>query len=122
MSTVKLSREINLSRVSYHLYQPVPGTEAFDTFVKDKNIQWEKIRFSESMFTPEGITSDELKKIQRKAFLQFYLRPNVLFNFLKHNMTINQMNELFKMFKEYIIHKEEEKIEMEEEQVVATGD
>ena len=114
LATINLSREIGLSRVSYHIYQPVPGTEAFDTFVTDKNIQWDKIKFSESIFPPKGMTANDLKNAQKKAFLKFYLRPNVLFKFIKDNLTINQMNETFKMFKEYIIHKEAKDLGLDE--------
>ncbi len=107
LATINLSREIGLTRVSYHIYQPVSGTEAFDTFFKDKDIDWEKIKFSESLFPPKGMTAQDLKSIQRMAFLRFYCRPKTFLKFLKSNLSVTQFMEIMKMFKEYIIHKED---------------
>lgn len=106
LKSIQLSRQLNLTRASFHLYQPVPGTEAFDTFIANKDIKWNKSnKYSESIIAPQGMTPEDLIRLQRIALLRFYLRPRALFRLLRDNSSAHQLTQVFRIFKEYVIHK-----------------
>ncbi len=42
------------------------------------DIDWSQLFYSKIAYVPDGVTADELKRLQRQAYLGFYLRPSVL--------------------------------------------
>jgi len=84
--TIRYSRGLGLKRANFMLFHPFPGTEAYRWIKerKDRNgLLLAAPSYAEVSYVPEGFTMRELKGIQRKAFLGFYLRPSVLWHLLK---------------------------------------
>lgn len=90
LETIKFSKQLNIHRAKFSLATPYPGTEFYE-MVKDriKFKDWSLYNamagFSDNdvIYVPNGRTSNELKKLQKKAMREFYLRPKIIWHLLK---------------------------------------
>jgi len=84
MDTIKFSRSIGLDVANYATLAYLPGSAVFKEWIKNKktdSIDWSTVNY----FTPQPtaeLSSDQLKKLQRKALLRFYFSPKVLISHL----------------------------------------
>jgi radical SAM superfamily enzyme YgiQ (UPF0313 family) len=86
LKTIKFAKSIPLKRAQFSLFKAYPGTDITNKLLEEGKI--EKINYDSFMYykvdyVPEGLTEKELKSFQRRAFLEFYLRPKILFNLIK---------------------------------------
>ena len=109
LKTIKFAKELPLDRASFSLFQPLVGSEIYNCLKKEgklENIDLNKCEYSKPSIVPEGFKNiNEVKKLQKKAILEFYLRPKVLARFITENMNLDQLKELGSMFKKYILNK-----------------
>jgi len=83
--TINYAKELGLIRANFLLFHPLPGTEIYTELNHTgevSGINFNANSFAEVAYTPRGITKIQLKGIQRKAFLDFYLRPRQFFALL----------------------------------------
>jgi len=76
--TIKFVRELNPSYALFSLATPYPGTRFYQEAVQDNLIKvkdWSKYTLLSPVLETVDCSLDELKKMQKKAFRQFYLRP-----------------------------------------------
>lgn len=79
--TIKFVKKLNPNYALYSLATPYPGTRFYnETFKKNLiNIKdWSKYTLIDPVLKTVDCSSEELRKIQKKAFIGFYLRPNYL--------------------------------------------
>lgn len=77
--TIRFARELKLVRAEFNNFIPLPGTEAHEWLLRrGEAVDVRKLYFSNVPVPPEGMTVEEVKRLQRKAFLSFYLRPRTL--------------------------------------------
>lgn len=93
--TIKFSRSLGLTRVAFYNFLPLPGTEAYAQLRRTKEIEKE-FDFSqtfqaETPYAPKSVSKEQLKRLQQKAYLQFYLRPAILWEMVKEIKTLNQL-------------------------------
>jgi len=109
LQTIGLAKELPLKRAAIFLFQPIPGSEIYDALKKDGKIHdmnYGGILYSNPSFLPEGIQSlKRLKGLQQKAYLEFYLRPRIFFDFMRENFTFQQLKEVWDMIKTYIFNR-----------------
>ncbi len=108
IATIKFAKKLKIKRARFSLYQPLPGSESYFELVKQgkvkKNMDWSKCEYSSSIIVPDKIKDiNELKRLQRKALLEFYLRPPILIRFILDNLSLSQIKESFQIFKEYVL-------------------
>ena len=80
--TIDYVKKLDPNYALYSLATPYPGTRFYnETFKKNLiNItDWSKYTLLNPVLKTVDCTSKELRSIQKKAFLKFYLRPNYLF-------------------------------------------
>lgn len=80
--TISLAKELPLVRANFFTFLPLPGTEAYAELEKSgelSNVDWAKFLFTSAPYVPAGLTRKKLKKLQRKAFLSFFMRPEIIF-------------------------------------------
>ena len=79
--TVKFVRELNPSYAVFSLATPYPGTKFYKESV-EKNIikvkDWSKYTLLAPVMDTVDCSLEELKKLQYKAFRNFYLRPSYI--------------------------------------------
>lgn len=79
--TINFAKEIALDYFQITNFTPFPGSEVYnivgDYGLFEKN--WKKMNMLKICFVPRGLTSNDLLENQRKAYLEFYLRPRIIF-------------------------------------------
>lgn len=79
--TIEFVHELNPNYALYSLATPYPGTRFYNETFKKNLIQikdWSKFTLSDPVLETIDCTITELRSIQKKAFIKFYLRPNYL--------------------------------------------
>lgn len=104
--TISFSKKLNLDRVQFSYFFPIPGTEIYKELKKKgklKGIDFINCSsFGKVSYVPEGVTKKELKHAQRIAFLSFYLKPNKLLLLLRDINSFSNLKYLLKRVKAYI--------------------
>jgi radical SAM superfamily enzyme YgiQ (UPF0313 family) len=97
--TIRFAKELDCDLVNFNIVIPYPGSELFDTYIS-KREQFEELDkfnswydwFSDSgelIYSPEGMSSKELKDIQRKAMFSYYMRPKIILrNIVKKRISL----------------------------------
>jgi len=99
--TIRLACSLDLIRANFFTYLPFPGTESFnelqDNGELDK-VNWDNFYFASAPYISSGLTWQEIKKYQRKAFFKFFLRPRI---FIKNILQIKSFRHLTFIFKRF---------------------
>ena len=93
-ATIDFAKKLNPLWAQFTVTVPYPGTKMFediDQKGKIRTYNWEKYNTwsgwqgsDEIPFVPDGRTVEELRNLQKRALREFYLRPVVVLQFLKH--------------------------------------
>jgi len=67
-----------------------------------EKIDYTQLFYSKAAFSPDGISKKELKALQRKAFLLFYLRPRILCAMISRLKSPRHFNSIIMRLKDYI--------------------
>ncbi|WP_407381882.1 B12-binding domain-containing radical SAM protein [Methanobrevibacter sp.] len=79
--TIDFVKELNPNYALYSLATPYPGTRFYNETFKKNLIQikdWSKFTLIDPVLETIDCSNKELRSIQKKAFLKFYLRPGYL--------------------------------------------
>jgi len=85
LKTIAFAKELPIKRAHFSNFLPLPGTQATNQLFARGEIghfNYEEMFYSKVAYSPPGISRHELKALQRKAFLSFYLRPKTLLKML----------------------------------------
>lgn len=106
--TIEFSRQLGLIRANFFTYLPFPGTESYTALATQKKLSkadWDHFYFMNAAYVPEGMTRNELKSLQRKAFVKFFMRPRII---LKNLSTIRSLRHFLflcrRFFRWLILH------------------
>jgi radical SAM superfamily enzyme YgiQ (UPF0313 family) len=86
LKTIELSKELPIHNAQFSNFIPLPGSYLYKRLKREgkvENKDLERFLAHDVPFVPDGMTERELKNLQRRAFLEFYLRPKIIFNLLK---------------------------------------
>ncbi len=81
LKTIKFVKNLNPSYAVFSLATPYPGTPFYKQAVSENLIKvndWSKYTLLNPVLNTMDCSLDELKKLQRRAFRSFYLRPGYL--------------------------------------------
>lgn len=81
LKTIKFVKNLNPSYAIFSLATPYPGTPFYKQAVSENLIKvndWSKYTLLNPVLNTMDCSLEELKKLQRKAFRSFYLRPSYL--------------------------------------------
>lgn len=93
LKTIEFAKKLDPNWVQFTITVPYPGTKLYkiaekDGTLKSKNwsefLTWAGWADRDLIFVPKGRTSEELKKLQKKAMRDFYLRIPVLWRMFKN--------------------------------------
>ena len=104
--TIQLSKELGLLRAIFFLFHPLPGTELYANLEHSgelKGINFDANSFAEVAYAPQGITKKQLKNIQRRAFLGFYLRPKQFLNLMFNIKSLNHFKFIIKRVYRWLV-------------------
>ena len=80
-ATLRFARELPLHRAAFHSFLPLPGTALWREMEQSgevERIDSERGFFWAGAYVPRGLTRADLRRLHRRAFLSFYLRPRIL--------------------------------------------
>lgn len=90
LKTIKFAKSLSLDRSFFSNFIPLPGTPSFDTLsqkgeIDPDNIDWENYYtgINEAVYVPPTLTKEELIGLKKKAFIEFYLRPKIMYGIIK---------------------------------------
>lgn len=104
-ATISFAKRLKLKRAHFSNFLPLPGTEATEKLVADGEINqtdWNTLFYSKVAYTPQGITKKQLKQLQRKAFIEFHLRPHIFLKILLEIKSFNHLKTILKRAIDYI--------------------
>jgi radical SAM superfamily enzyme YgiQ (UPF0313 family) len=91
-STIRYARSLDLDAAQFNVFVPFPGTELFDLYDRNgyiKTYDWSKYDVDHLVFETTDIRADDIFKLRRKAFKQFYLRPKIILSNLRQVSSLN---------------------------------
>jgi len=83
--TLDFSLQLPLDDISVTMLTPFPGTEIYEraaefgTFDSD----WSRMNLLNTVFIPHGLTHNDLERSQSEILKRFYLRPRIIFSYLR---------------------------------------
>ena len=81
--TIDFAKRMPLDRAFFTLMDVIPGCEIWQKDKKKYTSFQMDTSFAEPSLIPEGMTKEELLKMQETAMHEFYFRPKIMFNVVK---------------------------------------
>lgn len=100
--TIELSRELDLDSASFSIFQPLPGSEIYEQHVKSNpqyQLNWDNFDFFRDAGFRYALPFNDMKKLQRKAYLGFYIRRKMVFRTAMKFLGVAKLATLIKMSK-----------------------
>lgn len=97
--TIKFALELPLDRAQFNNFMPLPGSHLWEELKakgKLKDIEWDRFFVHDVAYADEGMKRTVIKKMQRMAYLRFYLRPRIIYSIIKEIRSLRHLKFLFK--------------------------
>lgn len=94
LQTIQLSKELPINRAQFTICLPVPGSEMTQQLINNgklKDFDFSNVSFQNIVHVPETMTLSELKRLRQKAYLEFYLRPKIIFGLLSEIQSLEHL-------------------------------
>lgn len=104
--TIRFSTRLGLIRANYFNFLPFPGTSSYKRIIEEEGgekINMDRFYFMDVAYTPKGVSPAQLKAMQRKAFLKFYLRPGIIIKNLRGIKSFTHFRFLFMRFIHWVV-------------------
>ncbi len=101
LETIRFARKVRIDRAQFNNFMPLPGSEIYDELRSRgelDSIDPDHFFVHDVGYVPEGMTRREIKNLQRRAYLRFYLRPRIIFGLLRDIKTPRHFYLLMKRF------------------------
>jgi len=109
MKTIKFAYSLPIDQVRFSIATPFPGTKLWDIAVKEgkidpDNIDWTRLSLMggyakhDPLYYPENRLPGEIKRLQRMANFFFFMRPSIIFGFLRRIRTFGDLKSLIRGF------------------------
>ena len=81
----ELIKKSKLDDISFHYYTPFPGSAAYEMINQYGTLKGNlnDMTYYRPVFIPHGLTEKDLTRHTTACYKVFYLRPRILFNYLK---------------------------------------
>lgn len=102
LKTIKLAKELPLHRAQFTIWIPVPGSEMTETLKREGKLKIENMSsvvLNQINYVPENLTEEELSKLLRRAFFEFYFRPKILLGLLYEIQSMEHLKNVLRRVK-----------------------
>lgn len=99
--TLEFALQLPLDRAQFNNFMPLPGSGIWDELGRTGKlgmVNWDRMFVHDVAFCDEGITPEQIKHLQRKAYLRFYLRPKILISLFREVRSFLHLKYLLKRF------------------------
>ena len=98
--TINFAKRLDLRDFQISIFTPLPGSEIYKDAHKygwfDDN--WEKMNYWNILFVPNGLSAEELRAFQKRAFKEFYFRPKIIISYIFRLRSKDQLLKLLRAF------------------------
>lgn len=108
LQTIAFSRRLGLDAAHFSNFLPLPGTEAAEMLCRQgrlPKVDWSQLFYARVAYVPEGMTAAELKRLQRQAYLGFYLRPSVLWKLRGKIRSWHHVQAIVRRLRDYLFYR-----------------
>jgi anaerobic magnesium-protoporphyrin IX monomethyl ester cyclase len=101
--TIRFAQSLDLDKVNYGAFMPLPGTEAFNDLRGRgllEKLDYSRITEYRVPFSFGPVPAKKLRFLLQWAFFRFYFRPRIITSFLREIQSIHQVRVLGKRFLE----------------------
>jgi radical SAM superfamily enzyme YgiQ (UPF0313 family) len=102
LKTIKLAKELPLKRAQFTIWIPVPGSEMTETLKREGKLNIKNLSsvvLNQINYVPENLTEDELQKLLRRAYYEFYFRPKIIFGLLTEIQSLEHLKNILRRVK-----------------------
>jgi radical SAM superfamily enzyme YgiQ (UPF0313 family) len=99
--TVKLALELPLDRAQFNNFMPLPGSPLWEQLSGEGRlnaVEWDRFFVHDVAFCDTGIRPEQIKQLQRRAYLRFYLRPRIVLSLLGEIRSLAHLKFLARRF------------------------
>jgi radical SAM superfamily enzyme YgiQ (UPF0313 family) len=104
--SIKFSLELPLLRANFFTFLPLPMTPVTLKLIKSGEIgelDMDGLIFQKVPYAPKGVTREQLRSLQREAFLRFYFRPKTMLRNIMQIRSLKHFGYLLKRFYHWIV-------------------
>jgi radical SAM superfamily enzyme YgiQ (UPF0313 family) len=104
-ATIDFSLRLPLDRAQFNNFIPMPGSTLWDKLKKDgklDEVSWDRFFVHDVAYSRGGIASGCLKRLQRKAYISFYLRPRIIRGLISEIRSWRHLLFLIKRFRDSV--------------------
>ena len=104
VKTIEFAKELPLTYAKFTPMSPWPGSDMWENPEKYGKLDRTPNKMSMNMvnFVPESMTEEELRKLLRKGFGEFYIRPKYFWRRLKQIETVEDIKQNIRGFLSFI--------------------
>ena len=98
LKTIDFAKNTGINDFHITYFTALPDSEIykiareFGEFVE----RWDKMNVWTPVFIPYGLSKDDLVALSRKAFKEFYFRPNIIYEYFKNIKSLTHFIKLVK--------------------------
>ncbi len=87
LETIDFAKLLNLSKATFSTFVPLPGSEMWDFLKKEGRLDPSSLNklsyFRTDSNYMKGVSQEDFRQLQRKAFVDFYFRPKVIWSLVR---------------------------------------
>jgi radical SAM superfamily enzyme YgiQ (UPF0313 family) len=102
LKTIKLAKELPLKRAQFTIWIPVPGSEMTEKLKSEGKLNIKNLStvvLNQINYVPENLTEDELQKLLRRAYFEFYFRPKIIIGLLAEIQSLEHLKNILRRVK-----------------------
>jgi radical SAM superfamily enzyme YgiQ (UPF0313 family) len=102
LKTIKLAKELPLKRAQFTIWIPVPGSEMTEKLKSEGKLNIKNLSsvvLNQINYVPENLTEDELQKLLRRAYFEFYFRPKIILGLLAEIQSLEHLKNILRRVK-----------------------
>lgn len=104
--SIEFSLELPLLRANFFTFLPLPMTPITLKLIKSGEIgemDVDGLIFQKVPYSPKGVTREQLRSLQREAFMRFYFRPKTMLRNIMQIRSLKHFGYLLKRFYHWIV-------------------
>jgi len=90
IETIQFAKKLDPDYVQFSIATPFPGTELYDTAKRERLLlteDWSEYTVLKPVMRTRELSTEQLRKLIKKAYLSFYFRPKPIFRYIRQGHT-----------------------------------
>ncbi|WP_309492288.1 B12-binding domain-containing radical SAM protein [Candidatus Hecatella orcuttiae] len=86
VQTIKFAKKLNAEYAQFAIATPFPGTELYEMAKREGLLlteDWSQYTVLKPVMRTRELSAEQLKKLIRKCYLEYYLRPRIMWNYIR---------------------------------------